>query len=164
MAEFAVVRRLDVRRVLSGRVSAVMAVDAVSGDIDVVEIRRKPRHSRVAVITVVATLDVILRLAGGDNAIVTGAALTDDLGMVNRIYRCENVRRVAVLANVRRLDVCCVLPGRIRSVVTVEAITRDVHVIEIGRQPSRRRVTIVAIVSTGNVIGRLARCRGAVVA
>ena len=48
--------------------------------------------------------------------------------------------------------------------MAIDAITGDVDMVEIGRQPSRRRVTIVAIVSAGNVVRRLARRSDAVVA
>ena len=59
----------------------------------------------MAVVAVVATLDMIRRLAASDDTIVAGAALPDDLRMVDGVHRCENVCRMAVLANVRRLDV-----------------------------------------------------------
>ncbi len=39
----------------------------------------------------------------------------------------------------------------IRSVVTAGTISSDIHVIEIGWQPARRRVTVIAVGATGNV-------------
>ena len=46
------------RLMLAGRVSAVVAAEAIIGNVDVVEIRRDPCDCRVAVIAVVAARDV----------------------------------------------------------------------------------------------------------
>ena len=44
-----------------------------------------------------------------------------------------------------------IFSDRVRSVVTAGTISSDTRVIEVGWQPPRRRVTVIAVVATGNV-------------
>ena len=48
--------------------------------------------------------------------------------------------------------------------MTAEAVARDVHVVEVGRDPCRRRVAVVAVVAAGDMGLVLAGRHDAVVA
>jgi len=87
----------------------------------------------VAVVAIIAAGDMRGMLAGRDDAVMTGAAGTDDLGMVDRVSRGPDVRRVAVFADVAGLDVIWRLAGRVRAVMAAKAVASDVDVIEIRR-------------------------------
>ena len=75
---------IDVGRRLAGRGNAVMATGAPVDDAIMVEIDRRPGDRRVAIVTVVAALDMLWMLAHGDDPVVTGAAGTDHLRVVYR--------------------------------------------------------------------------------
>ena len=87
----------------------------------------------MAVVAVIAARNVCRVLAGRRHAIVTGAAGTNDLGVVNRVRGHEYTGVVAVFADGSRLDVRRVLADRIRAVVATAAVIRDIYVIEIRR-------------------------------
>ena len=108
-----------------------MTTDAVTRDVDMVEVGRQPARGRMAILAVVAAADVCRILAGRNLAIMTGAAGTDDLRVVNGIDRVPDIGIVAVLAKVRRLDMRCTLAGGFDAVVATEAITGDADVVEI---------------------------------
>lgn len=56
---------------LAGRIGAVVATEAIVGDVDVIKVRRNPRDCRVAVVAVVAAGDMRWVFAGRYRAIVT---------------------------------------------------------------------------------------------
>ena len=62
---------LDVRRILAGRIVAVVAIGTIAGDICVIEGCRRPADGRVAIITVIATGKVCWVLTRRGNAVVT---------------------------------------------------------------------------------------------
>ena len=95
--------------------------------------------------------------------VVTRATGTKDLCVVNGEDRCPYVGVVTILANVRCQNMCRILTRCFDAVVAAHAVARNSNVIEIGRQPSGRRVTIVTIVAAGNVRRVLAGRGGAVV-
>ena len=64
MAGLAGVRGRCVGWVLARRVGAVVAAEAVSGDVHVIEIRRYPRDGGVTIIAIIAALYVRRMLAG----------------------------------------------------------------------------------------------------
>jgi len=139
--------------VLAGRVGAVMAADAVTRDVHVIEVRRYPGDRRVAVIAVVAAGDVRRMFAGRGIAVMTGKTGSEHLRVIDHVRGRPDHVVVAVLADIRRRDVRGVLAGRVGAVMAADAVTRDVHVIEVRRYPGDRRVAIVAIISTRNVRG-----------
>jgi len=55
VAILANVRSLNVRQILANGIHAVMAINTISSDVQVIEIGRQPAHSAVTVIAVVAT-------------------------------------------------------------------------------------------------------------
>ena len=102
--------------------------------------------------------------AGGNVAIVTGAAASNYLGMIDYHhglpYRC----RVAVFTDVCRQGMRRAFAGRVRAVMTVYAATRDGRMIEGCWQPGSRGVAVVADVAAGNMRRVLAGCNDAVMA
>ena len=71
-------------------------------------------------------------LAGGRDAIVTGAAGAQDLRVVNGQCRRKDIGVVTVLADVRGLQVRRTLAGRFDTVMAADAVTSNTDVIEIG--------------------------------
>ena len=164
MAILADVGRLDMRWRLASGVDAVVAVETVAGNVDVVEVGRQPGYGGMAVVAIIAALDMIRILARCNNAIVTAAATTDDLCVIHGVSGREQVCRVTVLADVGRLDVGRVLAGCIDAVVAVETVAGDIDMIKVGRQPGYRRMAVIAVIAAGNVCRVLAGRRYAVVA
>jgi len=105
MAVFADIRCADVRRVLAGRISAIVATKAIAGDVDVIEVGRNPGNRRVAVIAGVTAYDMCRVLAGRSGAVMAGRARTKHLCMIDGIRRCPDNAVVAVLADIRGLHV-----------------------------------------------------------
>lgn len=164
MAVFADIRRLHMRRTLTGGFGTVMAAEALARDVHMIEIRRQPGDRRVTVVAVVATGDVGRVFTGRRDAVMAGTACAYDLGVVDRDRRRPHIGRVAVCADIGRLYVCQVLAGGIYTVMATDAIARDVQVIEVCRSPGDRRVTIIAGVIAGDVRRMFAGRRDAVMA
>ena len=112
MAVDAQISRTDVRQVLADGIGAIVATDALTRDVGVVEVGRSPRRSRMAIVAGVAARKMRRVLAGCNNAIVAGEAGPDDLRMVHCIGRHPGNAAVAIFANVTRIDVRRVLAGR----------------------------------------------------
>ena len=151
VAVFANFAGLYMRRVLAGGLGTVVAADTVTGNVDVIEVCRQPAGCGVTVVAGVATGNVGGVLAGRRDAIVTGSAGTGHLGVVDGVHRRKSIGIVAVLADVGRCYVRCVLAGRIDAVVTARTIARDIDVVEVGRYPACRRMTVVTIVTAVQV-------------
>ncbi len=98
------------------------------------------------------------------HAVMTRAADADDLGVVDGERGYPRVRIMAVLADVTGLNMSRILASRIHTIVAAEAIAGNVHVVEVGRQPARRRMAVVAIVAARDVCRMFAGRRHAVVA
>jgi len=84
-------------RVLASRIRAVVAADAIAGDVDVIEIRRNPRSGGVAIVTIVAARDVRRVLARCDGAIVAGETCPDYLGVIHGVCRRPDYIVMAIL-------------------------------------------------------------------
>ena len=67
--------------------------------------------------------------------------------MIDGEHRTPGICRVTVFTSIRREYVLCALAGRIDTVVAAEAVARDGCVIEVGRDPGHRRMTIVTVVA-----------------
>ena len=144
MAVFADIGRRNVRRVLADRIRAVVAARTTIDDIRVIEVRRRPANRRVTVVAGIAGGQVGRVLARCGNAIMTGAAGTDDLGMVHGEYRCEHVCRMAVLANIAGLNVRQMLAGGLGAVVAAGAVVAVVAARDVRRMFARRGDAVVA--------------------
>ena len=151
---------LHMRRALARGISAVVAAEAVVHDIGMIEVRRSPGDRRMAVIAVIAAGYMGRVFAGCRAAIVTGAASTDNLRMVDGVSRHPHIRRMAVFADVARLHMCCrILARGVGTVVAAEAVARDVDVIEVRGQPASSRMTVVAVGAAGDVVQVFSGCR-----
>jgi len=83
-------------------------------------------------------------LAGGNDAVVTGAATPNYLCVIDAACRRPYRRTVAVFANIGRQNVCRVLTSGLRAVMAADAIAKDVHMSKICRQPRHRSVAVIA--------------------
>ena len=95
---------------------------------------------------------------------MTGKASTTDLGVIHDIDRCPDDIVVAILADIGGVDMCQVLADGIGAVVATDTIIRDVGVVEVGRNPRRGRMAIVAGIAAGKMRRVLAGCNHAIVA
>lgn len=123
--------RLNVILIFTRCIDAVVATNTIARNVDVVKVCGQPCRGRVAILAVVSAADMCRILAGSDYAIMAGAAGTDNLRVVDCVYRCPDVRVVAVLANVCRLNVCGILAGRFNAIVTTKAIAGNANVVKI---------------------------------
>ena len=118
----------------------------------------------MAVVAVIAAGDMRWVLAGGNDAIVTGAASADYLRVVHRVSRNPDIGVMAVFANICCQNVCRVFAGRFDAVVAAYAIAGDADVIEICRQPTGCRMAVIAIIAARDMRWMLACGRRAVMA
>jgi hypothetical protein len=118
----------------------------------------------VAVVAVVAGRNVRWMFASRCRAVVARTASPNDLGVIDGVGRCKDVRVMAILANVRRLDMCGVLAHRVDAVMAAAAVINDSQMIEDCRAPGNGRMTVVTGIATRYVRGMFARREGAVVA
>jgi len=151
VAVFADIGRLYVCQILAGGFHAVMATDAVAGNVHVIEVRRPPGDCGVTIVTGVVAGDVSRVFAGCGNAIMTGAADADDLRVVNSKYGHKNIGAVAVFADVARLNMRRALSGSVHAVMAVDAAARDIDVIKVRRQPRDGRMAIIAVIAAGDM-------------
>ena len=69
---------------------------------------------------------------------------------------------MTIFAHVTCLHVREILSRRICAIVAVDTVIRDIRVVEVCGYPADRRVTVVAIIPTGEVRRVLTGCRNAV--
>ncbi len=91
MTIFANIARLDVGQVLANGFNAVMAVDTVTVDIYVIEVRGQPTYCRMAIVAIITACYVRCVLTRCCVAVMTGSARTQYLCMVDRRrwHKCE---------------------------------------------------------------------------
>lgn len=87
----------------------------------------------MAIVAGIAALHVCRVLSNGDDAIVTGAACPDNLGMINSEHWREYVRGMTVFTDVAGLYMGQAFARRFNAVVAVNATTGDIYMIEISR-------------------------------
>jgi hypothetical protein len=126
-------RCLNVCRVLTCRFCTVVTTDTVTGDIQVIEVRRQPADRAVTVIAGVAAGNMCWLFADGSDTIVAGAAGSDYLRVIDGQHGRKHIRRVTVFTDVGCLNVCWIFANRIRAVMTADAIAGDIDVIEVRR-------------------------------
>ncbi len=164
MAVFTDIRGLNVHRAFAGSVYTVVAVHTATCDVNVIEIGRCPGDCGMTVIAVIAARNMRRALAGCSDAVMAGAATTQNLCVVDSHHRRKHIRGVAIFADICRLNVCRVFASRLRAVMAADAVTKDVHVIEIRRRPADRAVTVFAGVAACNVCRVFAGCTNAIMA
>ena len=155
--------RQDMRRVLTCSSCAIVAADAVIGDVRVVKGRRCPGDGGVAIVAVVAAGNVGRVLACRGIAVVAGEAGADDLGVIDQIGGHKRHNIVAVFTNHGGVDMCRVLADGLDAIMTAGAVRADTGVVKIGGRPGGRRVTVIAIVAARYMASILARCNSSVV-
>ena len=79
------------RRSLANGIGTVVTTNTVVHDVDVVEVGRQPGDRCVAVVAIIAACDMGRVIAGRYDAVMTRAACTDDLRVVNRVNRHPDV-------------------------------------------------------------------------
>lgn len=89
VARLAKIGGLDMRRVLPGCGSAIVAAEAVSGDVCVIEVGGHPPSRGVTVVTGVSAGDMRRVFTHRDGTVVTARTGANDLGVINGIRRCE---------------------------------------------------------------------------
>lgn len=137
----------DVGRVFTGCRDAVVAGAACAQNLGVIHAHcRRPYRRTVTVFANVGRLNVCGRLAGRLSAVVAADTVTDDVHMTEDRWRPRD-SRVAVITLVATADVRWMFAGRGKTVVTTDAITEYAGVIEYGRQPGVRIMTIVALIT-----------------
>jgi len=150
--------------VLTGRAHTVMTTHAITHDADVIEIRRDPGVGGMTIVAGILTLEMIWRLAGGDHAVVTAGAGTDDLEVIHAHQRHPERRPVAGVTGIRAADMLGMLTGGTHTIMTTHAIAGDTNVVEIRRDPGVGGMTVIASVLAPDVVRRLASGDHAVVA
>ena len=105
MTVLADIRRLEVVRILAGRVEAVVAAMTVAGNADVVEHDGNPGVGRMAVVTLLARRRMRRRFAGSHDPVVTGATTAQHGRVIHVCDRAPGRGRMAVAADFRRFDV-----------------------------------------------------------
>jgi predicted RNA-binding protein YlqC (UPF0109 family) len=89
----------------------------------------------MAVVTSIAAVDVIEVFSASRNPIMTGAAVADDLQVIDNVCGREGIGVMAVFTNNSGLDVRRVFTRSGRSIVAARTIVEDIRVIEVRRQP-----------------------------
>lgn len=130
------------RSVFAGRIGAVMASRAVTGDGRVIKIRRRPGDRRVAVVAIVAACEVRRMLAGRRSTVVARSAAAKYLGVVDPVGWYPGDRVVAVFAHIGGLNVGSILARRFGAVMAAHTVAGDVDVIEIRWDPARRVMAV----------------------
>ena len=92
----------------------------------------------MAVIAGIAARDMCWMLACCDDAVMAAVTGTDNLRVVNRENRCEDIGIVAILANIAGLDVCQILANGINTIMAVNTLAGNVQMVEVGWQPTHR--------------------------
>ena len=149
---FAHIGGLYVRQILAGGGRSVVATDAITGNTNMVEARGPPAGRRVTVVAGVAAVYVRRVLAGRNEAVMTRAADAQNVRVIDGKDRRKHVGIVAVFADIAGLDMRRSLAGGFHAIVAVDAVARNIYMVEIRRQPAKRRMTVVAGVAAGDVV------------
>ena len=164
MAVLADVGGLHMRWAFARCVGAVVTTGTIVDDVGVVKRGGRPCNRRMAVVAVISTADMRRMFAGCRHSVMTRATRTDYLRVVNGKHGYPDVRCMTVFADIARLNMCLILARGICAVMAAGTIARDVDVIEIRGQPAGRRMAVVTVVATVNVILVLAARDDAIVA
>jgi hypothetical protein len=156
VAILANIARLDMCQILAGRLHAIVAVDAIPGDVQVVEICRQPPGSGMAVVTSIPAGQMVEVFSTRDNTIVTRATGSDDLHVVDNVDRRERTGVVAVFTNNCGLYMCRVFARRGHAIMAGPAGAQNLRVIDGEcRVPDIRCVAVLADVAGLNMGERL---------
>ncbi len=157
MAVFTDIVGVDVVRILSRCVSAVVALHAISVDIGMVERRRYPGQWRVAGIAFERRLNVIGVFAGGDRSVMALGTTALYVVVIHHRHRAPEVRHMTVFAHVVRINVHRTFPRCGGPVMAGGTVIHYSFVGEGRRYPGESGMTGIALLCCGNVRGILAR-------
>jgi len=157
-------RRRDMRRGLADCIDGVVTARAVARDVVVAEVRRSPGQCAVAVLAGIAAENVTSVFSGRRNTVVTRAAATEHLRVIDARDRCERDDRMAVLADICRQCVRWRLADRRHVVMAIHALAGDVVVVEIGWRPAGGRMAVVAGIAARDMRWMFTDCGRAVMA
>ena len=96
-------------------------------------------------------MTIVTGVADSRDAVVARTASADHLGVIDGDDGRPYCRAMTIFTDIRCLHVCRVLASRLSAVVTADAVAEDANVIEIGRHPTDRRMTVIAGITAGNV-------------
>ena len=105
MAVLTDICRIYVRRMFASGIHAIVAAEAISRDIGVVENRRRPEGARVAIVALVARNNMAGRLPGSLDTVVAGTAVAVHGRVVHVVDRAPGRCCVTCIAERRRCDV-----------------------------------------------------------
>lgn len=164
MAIVAVIAACYVGRMLANGRRTIVARTACSKDLRMVDrIHWLPDIRVVAILANICRLHMLRALAGRVDAVVTVAAISGDIHVIE-ICRYPAGRRVAVFTIVAAVEMCSVLAGRCNTVVARRTGTNCLRVIKKCRYPGRRGMTIVTCIAAIDMCRRLALCCDIIVA
>lgn len=164
MAVLTDVCRQCMRRRLADRCDVVVAIDTLTRDVVVIEVRRRPARGRVAVVAGIAARDVCRMFPDCGYTVVARAARPEHLRVIDLCDGRERRRRMAILAEARRRNVREMFTRRADAVMTAYAVGRNPEVVEEDRKPRSRQVACIAFLLRRRVVGRLAHALNIVVA
>ena len=164
MAEFALISRLEMIRVLASRDRSVVTGRTVCRDRGMIEVGGDPAARRVAGLAIISARNMSHILSRRGRTVVTARAVRRDPRVVEGRGGGPALRRMAELTIVSGLEMIRVLAPCGRPVVTAHAIRRDRRMIEVRGGPGTRSVTDGTIGVRREMPDVLSRCRRAVVA
>ena len=117
----------------------------------------------MTVVTTIVARDMRRVFARCCKTVMTGAAATQYLCVIDRIDGGPHIAVVTILTDVARLNMRQVFADSILAVVAAGAIARNIQVVECRRSPGDGRVAVVAGIAAGEVCRVLAGCNYAIV-
>lgn len=136
MAVFTDIGSLNMRRRFAGGVRAVMTTHAIAGDTRMIKRCWDPACSGMTIVTIVAARNVRWVFAGSSIAVMTRAAGTQHVCVIDGKHGIKYICRVAVLADITGRYVLRAFANCLSAVVAAYAVASDVHVIEVRWQPA----------------------------
>ena len=141
-----------VGRLTCGR-STVMTIRTPPSDRAVVKDCTVPAIGSVAVVTAIATGDVVGRLALRHRTVVAAGAGANHSTVVNSADRAEAISGMAILTVVAGVNMATVFACGGTAVVAARAIAGDRTVIKDRSVPAVGGVAVFTAIATGNVVG-----------
>ena len=136
VAIFADVGCLRVQWTLADRVCSIMTADTVVNNVHVVEICRQPGDGSVAVIAIVAAVDMRRVFANSYHTVMTRTASPNYLGVVDCKGRNPGVWCMAIFADDTGKNMVGILARCVCAVVAARTIACDVDVVKVCGQPA----------------------------
>ena len=143
--------------------TAVVAAGAVAGDRTVIKDRSVPAVGGVAVVTAIATGNVVGRLTLRHRTVVAAGAGANHSTVVNSADRAEAVSGVTILTVVAGVNMTAVFACGGTAVVATYTTHGDTRVIKLSVLPALGSMTIIATITAGDMSWAFTLCRVTVV-